>query len=82
MIAQYKQPKTGNLFIKKSHLMVFISKKNETASFCCILMAFCQSIVKDWALTLNLLVLSNLASLKQSNKNCVLNCQMSEMAKK
>lgn len=27
MITQYKQPKTGNLFIKKSHLMVFISKK-------------------------------------------------------
>ena len=44
-------------------------------------MAFCQSIVKDWALTLNLLVLSNLASLKQSNKNCMLNCQMSEMTK-
>lgn len=45
-------------------------------------MAFCQSIVKDWALMLNLLVLNNLASLKQSNKNCVLNCQMSEMTKK
>ena len=27
MITQYKQSKTGNLFIKKSHLMVFISKK-------------------------------------------------------